>query len=294
MNKKGVFSKIVLFLVIISLFSVFFGENEAFCAKRRAKNSDKSVVPSLKYSRVVSLKPNITQILQSLGASDQVVGITKFCPKPNAQAEVVADYNSINLEALLRLKPDLIILSSENSQSRQFHALKQAKIPMLLVEFRSFSEFLQSYVKIGEELGLKDVAEDKAAFFKGIIAQLREFSQKNWSSSPRFAMIVQRHPLMVASGQTYVGSLFAQIGWRNAFESNQIPYPVLDEEELIREPTDFVFELVHAESGEFKAAFLNKKVIALPIQSFLASPQSLLYIQSLLVHLTQGTSPLEH
>src|SRR5689334_6301381 len=55
--------------------------------------------------RIVSLKPNITDILVDLGLGDRIVGVTKFCKKPNATAQVIADYNSIQVEDVLRLKP---------------------------------------------------------------------------------------------------------------------------------------------------------------------------------------------
>jgi ABC-type hemin transport system substrate-binding protein len=70
--------------------------------------------------RLVSLKPNITMTLLALGTASDVVGVTKYCPKPNKAATIVGDYMSINVEDIVRLKPDVILSSRENSQNRQY------------------------------------------------------------------------------------------------------------------------------------------------------------------------------
>ena len=61
--------------------------------------------------RIVSLAPNITEILFALGLGDQVVGVTRYCDYPAAalQKDKVGGLIDPNIERIGALKPDLVI-----------------------------------------------------------------------------------------------------------------------------------------------------------------------------------------
>jgi len=58
--------------------------------------------------RIVSLLPSNTEILESLGAGDQVVGVTRF-DRPAPGRVIIGDFFQPNLEKIVALKPDLIV-----------------------------------------------------------------------------------------------------------------------------------------------------------------------------------------
>lgn len=260
-------SKISLaFFVFLVLFASVPGRPASAKTKINLKKA-----PQLKYHRIVSLKPNITQVLTSLGAGDQIVGITKYCERPNHKAKVVADYNNVDVEAVIRLKPDLVLTSPENSRSRQFEALKAAGLNSHLFEFDSYAKMKASVLAIAKLIGRPLVGGRVVARMDSKLVRLAD-KLKSQSKVPKlFIVIVQRHPLMVASGKTFISSLFEEIGLKNAFHFNKIAYPVIDEEELIREMADYTFELSH-ETHIQESEFLNKTVIPLKMEHFLAAP----------------------
>src|SRR3989339_473371 len=235
-------------------------------------------------SRIISLKPNITQILMSLGNADQIVGMTRFCPIPNVTAQVVADYNTIDLEKIVRLKPDLVLGSTENSQKKQYDTLEQAGIPVALFDFGTFDQMVASLKSIAGLLHKEVVAYTLVEKMNGQLLQAR---QMLGARSGTFIAIIQRQPLMVISGKTYVSTLFEQTGLQNVFGQNQIAYPVMDEEEVVREFVDHTFDLSHSAQNESET-FLNKKVIALRTEDFLASPQSVENLLRVLATINPG------
>lgn len=280
-NKISYFSILTRSLVIFFVFCLL-GSHSAW-----AKRGGKSLKDAPKYQRIVSLKPNLTYILQSLGLGDRIVGITKFCPKPNQSAQVVGDYNSINVETILRLKPDLILSSSENSQSRQFEALKSARLNARLFEFRNYTEMKSSLLAMADLLGVSVKGRAVVADMEKRLQALKLVNQTQSAVPKLFIVMVQRHPLMVASGNTFISSLLQQTGMKNAFGVNKIAYPVLDEEEFIREIVDYTFEMSHkgeAEGGEF----LNKTITPIDIKKFLATPQSIGYLEELINRLNKS------
>ena len=77
--------------------------------------------------RVVSLVPNVTEMLFAVGAGSQVVGVTQFCDRPPEAKSLpkVADYIRVDAEKVLQLKPDLVIGSAENSSQKEVFFLME-------------------------------------------------------------------------------------------------------------------------------------------------------------------------
>ncbi|KAB2838066.1 ABC transporter substrate-binding protein [bacterium] len=91
------------------------------------------VLPAFAYSRIVSLKPNLTEILFELGLGAQVVGVTQWCRRPEAAQSLpkVADYLKAFPEPILRLKPDLVIGTKENGSEKEIRFLLERGVPVL-------------------------------------------------------------------------------------------------------------------------------------------------------------------
>ena len=62
--------------------------------------------------RVVSLAPNITNIIMALGGEDFIVGVTKYCQNPNKKWTEIGGYMDFNKETFMSLKPNLVFLAS--------------------------------------------------------------------------------------------------------------------------------------------------------------------------------------
>ena len=231
--------------------------------------------------RVVSLKPNITQTLIDFGLASRIIGMTKYCERPNAQATVVGDYKNFDSERVLRLKPDLVITSPENANSQEFFALENAGIKTLLLNFQNLEETLHSFRILDETFALKTPKEK----FETELEDLRKLATP--LTGKIFTVIVQRQPLMVAGGTSYISTLLSRIGFKNAFAQNKIAYPILDEEIFIRENADFVFDMT--QSPETGQPFLNKNVFVLETKDFLASPRNVQALKNLINKLSENT-----
>ena len=83
--------------------------------------------------RVVSLAPSVTEILFAVGLDAEVVGVTTFCDYP-AQAKTRPKIGAAipNLEAILGLKPDLVV-AGDNMRPDVLAKLEQLKIPVFVL-----------------------------------------------------------------------------------------------------------------------------------------------------------------
>src|SRR5947209_4647554 len=64
--------------------------------------------------RIVSMSPNLTELLYGIGAFDRVVGVSDYSSYPPEAAKLpsVGQWHAPNLERLVSLRPDLVVIDS--------------------------------------------------------------------------------------------------------------------------------------------------------------------------------------
>src|SRR5512135_1640756 len=67
--------------------------------------------------RIISLAPNITEILFAIDLGDRVVGDTIYCDFPDAAKKKpkVGGMSNPSIEAVVSLKPDLVIMTTDGN-----------------------------------------------------------------------------------------------------------------------------------------------------------------------------------
>jgi len=112
--------------------------------------------------RIVSLAPNLTEILFELGLGDQIVGVTNFAtyPPEALEKEKVGGFINPNLEKIVSLKPDLVV-SEQWPSSKTVPRLREFGLQVLeVVSPRSFEEIYQVIRGVGEAVNRSQGAEE--------------------------------------------------------------------------------------------------------------------------------------
>src|SRR5262249_12059456 len=101
--------------------------------------------------RIVSLVPSVTEIVYALGGQDSLVGVTDFCDYPPAAREKksVGGMVAPSLEAIVALKPDLVIATSAGNSDETFTQLKRLGIPTYGVDVNHFVEMMDLIRRLG-------------------------------------------------------------------------------------------------------------------------------------------------
>ena len=99
--------------------------------------------------RIVSLAPSVTETLYALGLGAQVVGVTQFCKYPPEVRMLpkVAGFSDVNYEAVLRLKPDLVVLPRDKADNRM--NLERMGLPVLPLDTRSLYGLMEAVDVLG-------------------------------------------------------------------------------------------------------------------------------------------------
>jgi iron complex transport system substrate-binding protein len=193
--------------------------------------------------RVVSMAPNLTEIVYDIGAQDLLVGVTDFCKfPPEAQKkEKIGGWINPNYEKILSLKPDLVL-------TPQFHGktvdnLKQLNVPVLVQDCQTVEDVLAAYDVLGKALGRETAAAKAKARLAARLEKIRATPSQGAPVSILF--VVDRTPgalnqIYGVGPRNFVDSLIRWTGGVNILSDSPISYPLVSKEELLKRDPEVI------------------------------------------------------
>ena len=105
---------------------------------------------------VVSLAPNVTELILWLRGRERLLGVTRFCRKllPDSGVKSVGSMLSPNLERIVLLKPGMVFLSFEGNTPALASSLRRLSIPGYVIRIQSFPGLLSSIRRLSLVLDL--------------------------------------------------------------------------------------------------------------------------------------------
>ncbi len=157
--------------------------------------------------RIVSLAPSVTETLFALGAGPSVAGVSDYCDYPPAVRALprVGSFLTPNLEAIIALRPTLVIGLGLSSDVRQIRALKSMGYPVLLVRDGSLEEIDASIEAVGARIGREAEARRLVAQISAQIDSVR--ARLSTVKSERALMLVGHQPIVAVGRGTYLDEL---------------------------------------------------------------------------------------
>jgi len=241
-----------------SLSRIALGGLLAFClsgCQQHTPAPEAGVSSSPSCERLVSFSPSITEIVYALGLENNLVGVTRFCKFPPAAQEKtsVGGYLDPNIEAVIRLRPTLVLLREEQTDIRG--RLANFGRPTLTLEHRNVAGILQSFRKIGQTCHREQRAEQEVADLE---RQIAEVHQKIRSSKtrPRVLVVVDRDIRYNTVKNVYVPArdgfydwLITQAGAKNAMQGQNSGFSEVSSEGILRLNPDVIIEIMPALAG---------------------------------------------
>lgn len=112
-------------------------------------------------NRVISLAPNLTEIVFAIGAGHRLVGRTSYCdfpPEAKAVAEV-GDTLNPSLERVIALQPQVVLISTASQLEVFTQQLQSQNIAVFVTDPRDLEGVLRTIDQIGRILGDQQQAE---------------------------------------------------------------------------------------------------------------------------------------
>lgn len=187
--------------------------------------------------RVVSLAPFITELVYAVGAGDRLIAVSKHSDYPDAARDLprVGDAFNVNLEALLALRPDLVVGWETGNDPRVLKRLESMGISVFVLEPREIGDLPRTLERLGRLLGTPETAERRAGAFSRDIDAIR--SRYAGRETVRVFYEISREPLMTLNGQHMFTALLQLCGGRNVFQDSSPIAPTINREQvLVRDP----------------------------------------------------------
>lgn len=129
-------------------------------------------------TRIISLAPDITEILFAIGAGTHIIGVVNASDFPPDAKKItsVGSYTGIDLERIIALKPDLIITWSYTF-ARQLAALKTFNIPIYTTEPHHLEDIAKTMRHLGQLTQTNDIANQTADIYLTKLQSLKNVHQ---------------------------------------------------------------------------------------------------------------------
>jgi iron complex transport system substrate-binding protein len=200
--------------------------------------------------RIVSLSPDLTEMLYGVGAFNRVVGVSNYETYPPEAAKLprLGPLHNPNFETLTAMRPDLVVINNAQAPFLE-DTLEQLGLRVLKTSNRSVQEIYAAMIAIGHATG----NESEAA---GLVAATREGLDRVARKTagfpkPRVALIVNRTPgtlrdLSTATEGSFLAELVEIAGGHIVVPPAKSGYGRLAKEDLLAIDPDIILDFIHA------------------------------------------------
>jgi iron complex transport system substrate-binding protein len=225
----------LLFLVVISGTSTSFSATQTFIDE-----VGREVTFPFPPKRIVSLAPNVTEILFGLGLDEEIVGVSIHCNFPEkAKRKVrVGSYISLDFEKIASLNPNLIVATGAGNTRDMVDRLGKLGFQTYVIYPKNFKDILLSIAHIGQV-----VNREKEA--RAIIDGMRRRSERvieltQGLPRPKVLMQIGDVPIVTVGKGSFADDLIRLAGGENIAGKEKEVYPRLGMEEILKRSPEVI------------------------------------------------------
>ncbi len=219
--------------------------------------------------KIVSLAPNLTEMIYELGLDSILIGNTKYCnyPEDANKKEKIGDLLTVDYEKIISLKPDLIFITVEGNAKESYDKLDKLGFQLFVSNPRDFAGIKKTFRDISKIFRIEKIAENKIQLWDEVIENVKgETLNRNTSAKGihsetglfadeagsvqrklRGMFLVSLKPVMLAGGNTFVNEFLKIVGIKNIASDSKVSYPLFSREEILTRNPEII---IHAISSE--------------------------------------------
>lgn len=197
--------------------------------------------------RIISLIPSATETIMALGATDRIIGRTRYDVAPEVAAvPSVGGGLDPSIEAIVALHPDLVIGWDDDKRRTVHTKLGALGIPVFSLRTQDTSDVFHGIANLGHALGRDSAALAVAASIRAKLDGVRRAVAGQPVRNVLF--VVYPDPPMTAGPHTFVDELIGVAGGKSIFADSKQLWPTVSLEEIVRRQP----EILIVPQGEFK------------------------------------------
>ena len=188
-------------------------------------------------TRIVTLAPNLTELVFAAGAGDLLVGVSAYSDYPPAAQDlpIVSDAFTVDHEQLILLKPDLLLAWQSGTPVRVVDELRAAGFNIEAIATRGLEDVPAALEHIGQLTGNDETANAAADQFRESLDRLA----RKYSATAEISVFYQitSRPLYTVNREHFIAEIISLCGGRNIFADLSELAPSISVEAVIdRDP----------------------------------------------------------
>jgi iron complex transport system substrate-binding protein len=194
--------------------------------------------------RIISLAPNLTEILYDLGLGKHVIAVSRYCnyPPEVKTKPIIGGMSNPSLEAIVAMRPEMVVLTDDGNPRQIEDRLRQVGIRTHVFRAKRLADLPDEIRALGAALGVAARAENSAWRIESVIRRHAEKTQRAGGLPRRKVLfVVQPDPLIVAGPGTAIDDVLQLLGLKNIAADAKTQYPRYSLEEVIRQSPDIIF-----------------------------------------------------
>lgn len=178
---------------------------------------DQQVTLEVEPERIISVAPNITEMIYALDCEDKLVGRTDYCDYPESVSEIesIGTLRKPDIEKIISLEPDLVITSTHFDEENATK-LKQVGIPVVgLYEEFDVDGVYDMLETLGTALNKQEVANNLVDEMKATINEVQTKVADLEAPTVYYVVGYGEYGDFSAPENTFVGQLIKLAGGDN-------------------------------------------------------------------------------
>ncbi len=202
-------------------------------------------------SRVVTLAPNLTELVFAAGAGQSLVGASAYSDYPPEALDLplTGDAFMVDHEQLALLQSDLLLVWESGTPAHVIDELRSIGYNVVAIKTRSLDDVADAILTIGRLTGHDDEAVAVAAQYRADLQILRN----NYAGLKPIRVFYQvaARPLYTINNEHYISELISACGGDNIFKDLSELAPTIDVEAVVDRDPEVMFASTDAGDGAF-------------------------------------------
>ncbi len=206
-------------------------------------------------TRIVSLAPNLTEILFAINAQDKLVGVSNYSDYPESAEKLpkVGGFFNPSIEKIFALNPQLAIIARGTPLS-VINKLRSLGIKVFATDPKTIKDVYKLILTMGRITGN---VKESVSLVNKMKSEERTILKKTGKipMSKRLKVYVEiwNNPKMSAGKGTFIDSLIKEAGGINIAENAKGSWPVMSDESVIKANPDVIILLYRGDVKQIES-----------------------------------------
>ncbi|MGG4606867.1 vitamin B12 ABC transporter substrate-binding protein BtuF [Providencia sp. Me31A] len=191
--------------------------------------------------RVISLSPANTELAYAAGLGESLIAVSAYSdyPEQAKKLEQVSDWQGVNVERILALKPDLILAWRGGNPQRPLDQLASFGIPIIYLDPQTIDEVIDAVNELSQYSPNPELAQQT---IESMQIKLAVYKNKTAVDIKPKKVFIQLgiQPLFSAGNHTLQNDVVTLCSGENIFVNSPVQWPQVSREQVLTRKPDVI------------------------------------------------------